>query len=73
MGTTVCIGGLIASGKTTLIGKLSDQCVEQELNCKVMPEMFTAAVRSMVRTNLPVEDAFMFVRGERANNIHSCY
>jgi len=51
MGTTVCVGGLIAAGKTTLIESLSEQCFQQELSCKLMPEIYTDAVRSMLRAN----------------------
>ncbi len=59
MGTTVCIGGLIAVGKTTFIDKLVKHCLATGIRCRVMAEMYSGAMREMVSTNLPVADAFM--------------
>jgi thymidylate kinase len=59
MGKVVCIGGLIAAGKTTLIQKLMRHFEENGLNGKFMPEIYSNAVRELVHSNLPAGDAFM--------------
>lgn len=60
MGSSIIIGGLIAAGKTSLIHSLEELCIERGLRCKTMLELYTDSVRSMVRKNLAIEDAFMF-------------
>lgn len=60
MGNTVCVSGINAAGKTTFIKKCLNWFEEKQVSCYFMPEMFTDSVRLMVKTNLPVEDSFMF-------------
>ncbi|MBB64562.1 MAG: hypothetical protein CMO81_05815 [Waddliaceae bacterium] len=58
MGKTVCIGGLIAVGKSTFLKSFCAYAEEQGASIRGMPEMYPESVRQMVHSNLVVGEAF---------------
>jgi len=77
MGKVVCIGGLIAAGKTTFIRQFKKHIETKGLKVKSLPEIYTDGVRELIHTHLPAGDAFMMAHrlqmGIDANEIARLY
>jgi deoxyadenosine/deoxycytidine kinase len=55
----VCIGGLIACGKTHFTSRLSQYCVENGVQCKILNEVYSPSLYNKIKSNLSVVDAFV--------------
>src|SRR4051794_5835489 len=55
----ICVGGLIAAGKTTFIESLKYSAEAQGLKVKVMPELWNTALRRRIHSDFTSVDAFM--------------
>lgn len=60
MGATVCIGGLIATGKTTFLERLTRHCKVRGVRYHFMAELYNDGLRKMVSNNLSAGDGFIY-------------
>lgn len=58
-GTTICISGSIAVGKSTFINKLKSQADLMNISCHVMPELLCPSLNAKLPTNPILFDTFL--------------